>query len=313
VDARDFGNTLGMGSVTVADDQLPPSAPPAATATAGGRCYQDIVFAQTIGYRPLLMDLHVPERDEAAPVIMCIYGGGFAMGSHKTDRPGAYLTRRLVAEGFAVARPQYRHSREARFPAQVHDVKAAVRWLRHHAADVGIDPGRIAAWGSSSGGYLATMLAVTGGTARLEGTVGLVGPSSAIQAAVAWSAPVNITRLPPPPAESPFHRLGADPHDWLLAGRAEDHPELATEATTSTHVSLGSSPLILVHGDADTAIPIEQPEEMVSAYERAGAVVDFAPIPGADHVFDDATREAQATAGISFLLNYLAGAEGPKN
>jgi acetyl esterase/lipase len=181
-----------MGSVAVADDQLPPSAPPVVSVIDGGRCYQDIDFAQPIGYRPLLMDLHVPVRDEAAPVIVCIYGGGFAMGSHKTDTLGAYLTQRLVAEGFAVARPQYRHSREARFPAQVHDVKAAVRWLRHHAADVGIDPGRIGAWGSSSGGYLATMLAVTGGAARLDGAVGLMGPSSAIQAAVAWSAPVNI-------------------------------------------------------------------------------------------------------------------------
>ncbi len=296
-----------MGSVTIADDQLPPSAPPAASVTDLGRCYEDIVFAQPMGYRPLLMDLYVPIRDDATPVVVIIYGGGFAMGSHKTDQLGAELTQQLLADGFAVARPQYRHSREASFPAQVHDVKAAVRWLRHHAGLLRVDPGRIGAWGSSSGGYLATMLAVTGAVAKFEGTVGLVGPSSAIQAAVAWSAPVNIARLPPPPAESPFHRLGVDPHDWLLGDRAKDDPDSARDSATSSHVSASASPLMVVHGDGDAGIPIDQPEEIRSAYQRAGAVIDFTPIPGTGHFFDVATRRAQATAGITFLRNNLVG------
>jgi len=267
--------------------------------------YRDVVFAQPIGYRPLLLDLYLPVADDAVPVVVCIYGGGFAMGSHKTDPLGVYLTERLIAEGIAVARPQYRHSREASFPAPVHDVKAAVRWLRHQASPLGIDTARVGAWGSSSGGYLSTMLAVAGDIPELEGAVGFHGPGSAIQAAVAWSAPVNIGRLPKPPAGSPFHKLGVDPHDWLLGGPVGDHQDLARSASTSTYVSASASPLMVVHGDADSGIPIDQSEELVAAYELAGAVIDFRRIHGADHFFDDQTRAAQATAGISFLRDHL--------
>ena len=296
---------VDMGIVTFSADQLSPSAPPPATVTDKGHMYQDVVFAQPIGYRPLLLDLHLPVADDAVPVVVCIYGGGFAIGSHKTDTLGDYLTDRLLAEGIAVARPQYRHSREASFPAPVHDVKAAVRWLRHYAPPLGIDTAHIGAWGSSSGGYQSTMLAVTGDVPELEGTVGFVGPSSAIQAAVAWSAPVNLGRLPKPPAESPFYKLGVDPHDWLLGGPIAENPDRARDASTSTHVTASASPLKVVHGDADTGIPIDQSEELVAVYELAGAVVDFTRIPGAGHFFDDQTRAAQTTAGISFLRHHL--------
>ncbi len=296
---------VDMGIVSLAADQLSPSAPPPASLTEQGRLYQDVVFAQPIGYRPLLLDLHLPVAGAAVPVVVCIYGGGFAMGSHKTDPLGVYLTERLLNEGIAVARPQYRHSREASFPAPVHDVKAAVRWLRHHASPLGIDTARIGAWGSSSGGYLSTMLAVTGDIPVLEGTVGFVGPSSAVQTAVAWSAPVNLGRLPKAPTESPFYKLRADPHDWLLGGPVGEHQDRARNASTSAHVTASARPLMVVHGDADTGIPIDQSEELVTAYELAGAVIDFKRIPGAGHFFDDQTRAAQATAGISFLRDHL--------
>jgi fermentation-respiration switch protein FrsA (DUF1100 family) len=92
-----------------------------------------------------------------------------------------------------------------------------------------------------------------------------------------------------------------------------EQPGEVTIGSTSTHVSPATSPLMLVHGEADTAIPIDQPEELVSAYERAGAVVDFTPIPGTGHFFDHAAREAKTTAGIGFLHDHLAGTARPRN
>lgn len=294
-----------MSIVNPAADQLLPSPPPSVRAVEAGRPYQDVVFGQPIGYRPLLLDLYLPLARESVPVVVCIYGGGFAMGSHKTDPLGAYLTQRLLGQGIGVARPQYRHSREAAFPAPLHDLKAAVRWLRHYAGQLGIDAAHIGAWGASSGGHLATMLAVTGGEAQMEGYVGFLGPSSIVQAAVAWSAPVDIARLPGPPVESPFHTMGIDPHDWLLGGAVSEHPDRARFASTNTHVTASASPLLVVHGETDASIPIDQAGEIVKDYRCAGTVVEFIRIPGTGHFFDDQTRAAQTTAGIAFLRAHL--------
>jgi len=261
--------------------------------------------ARPLGYRPLALDLVVPEAAEPVPLVVHIYGGAFATGSHKGNPLGARLLSRLLPEGVALAAVQYRHSREAPFPAQIHDVKAAVRWLRHHGDNLGLDTSRFAAWGSSSGGYLATMLAVTADHPDLDGALGITGPSSAVQAAVSWSAPVNIARLPPPPAESPFHAIGADPHDWLLGTRVADAPHLAKAASTSTYVSANAAPLLLVHGEQDAGIPIDQSEEMAAACKRAGVAVELVRVPGAGHFFGDEDRERLITLGLDFLLHHV--------
>jgi acetyl esterase/lipase len=263
--------------------------------------------AQPWGYRPLTLDLVVPKAAERVPLVVQIYGGGFALGSHKTSSLGAQLVDRLLPHGVAVAAIQYRHSREAAFPAQVHDVKAAVRWLRHHGETLGLDGRRFGAWGSSAGGYLATMLAVTADRPDLEGDLGITGPSSAVQAAVSWSAPVNFTRMPPPPTESPFHELDIDPHDWFLGASPATAPHIAIAASTSTYVAAGAAPLHLVHGEQDTGIPIDQSEELAAAYAEVGATVEFVGVPDAGHMFGAADRERLVSRGLDFLLRHFAG------
>lgn len=287
-----------------ARDQLPPGPPPTGERHRGGTLYRDAVVAQPLGYRPLTLDLVVPDAVRPVPLVVHIYGGGFATGSHKGNALGAHLLRRLLPQGVAVAAVQYRHSREAPFPAQVHDVKAAVRWLRHHGADLGLDTSRFSAWGSSSGGYLATMLAVTPDHAALDGALGITGPSSAVQAAVSWSAPVRISRLPPPPAGSAFHAIGVDPHDWFLGAPVAGVPDLAEAASTSTYVGADAAPLHLAHGEQDSGIPIDQSEEMAAAYESAGATFELVRIPGAGHFFGDEDRERLITLGLDFLVRH---------
>jgi acetyl esterase/lipase len=283
--------------------QLPLGPPPPPELGESSIRYRDAVVAQPLGYRPLTLDLVVPKATEPVPLVVHIYGGGFAMGSHKSSALGARLVDRLLPRGIAVAAVQYRHSREAPFPAQVHDVKAAVRWLRHHGDRLGVDGSRFGAWGSSAGGYLATMLAVTPGHPDLDGSLGVTGPSSAVRAAVSWSAPIDFARLPPPPRESPFHAAGADPHDWLLGGRVTEAS--AAAANTSRYVTADAAPLQLAHGDQDTGIPIDQSEEMAAVYEKAGATVDLVRVAGAGHVFGDGDRERLITLGLDFLLRHL--------
>jgi acetyl esterase/lipase len=288
-------------------EQLPPEPPPRPELGDGSIRYCDAVVAKPLGYRPLTLDLVVPKAVEPVPLVVHIYGGAFAVGSHKTSSLGAQLVDRLLPQGVAVAAIQYRHSREASFPAQVHDVKAAVRWLRHHGEALGLDGSRFGAWGSSAGGYLATMLAVTADHSNLEGALGIIEPSSAVQAAVSWSAPVNIARMPPPPVESPFHALNVDPHDWFLGTRAADAPHTAMAASTSTYVGASAAPLHLVHGEEDTGIPIDQSEEIAAAYDRVGATVEFVRVPGAGHFFSDGDRERLITLGLDFLLRHTDG------
>lgn len=288
-------------------DQLPPGSPPRPERRDGSLRYRDAVVAQPLGYRPLTLDLVVPDAAEPVPLVIHIYGGGFATGSHKTNSLGAHLVDRLLPQGIAVAAVQYRHSRESPFPAQVHDVKAAVRWLRHHAETLGLDRSRFGAWGSSSGGYLATMLAVTADHPDLDGRLGITGPSSAVQAAVSWSAPVNLARMPPPPAESAFHALGVDPHDWFLGTRVAEAPGIAMAASTSTYVDTGAAPLQLAHGEHDDGIPIDHSEEIAAAYERAGATVRFERVQGAGHFFGEGDRERLIALGLDFLECHMPG------
>jgi acetyl esterase/lipase len=131
--------------------------------------------------------------DERAPLLIWVHGGAWLGGSYNGPPQGL---QQLLQAGFAVASVQYRFSSAAIFPAQIHDVKGAVRFLRAHADEYNLDPTRFAAWGSSSGGHLATLLATSGGVAEAEGTVGgNLEHSSRIQAAVDYFGPTDLLQM----------------------------------------------------------------------------------------------------------------------
>ena len=133
-----------------------------------------------LGYRPLLLDLYLPGPGASpgqAPVVLFLHGGGWGLGSRTEVGPPfddwqPSFFERLAQAGFAVASADYRLSGEARFPAQLHDAKAAVRWLRRNAGEYRLDGDRIVAWGASAGGHLAALLGLTGDVPGLEGSVG---------------------------------------------------------------------------------------------------------------------------------------------
>ena len=265
-------------------------APPYRAAT-GALHYPGLVYGAVLGYRSLQLDLWVPDSAAPAPLVIWIHGGAWMMGDRQSLpaalRPGQVFEE-LLAAGLAVASIDYRHAREAPFPAQLHDAKAAVRWLRHHADELGLDTSRIGVWGESAGGHLAALLGLTGDRPDLEGGVGLTGPSSTVDVVVDWYGVSDVSTLPtlvPPPhiaaLVSPEDLI--PPVDLLLD--AAD-AQMRADVNPLTHVCSASPPFFLVHGDVDTVVPLEQSRRLAAALTAAGVPTQLEVIGGAGHGFD---------------------------
>ncbi len=205
--------------------------------------------------KPLLLDLHRPAvSDKPLPVVIWIHGGGWRAGSK--DRCPA---RFLVNHGFAVASVNYRLTKEAIFPAQIHDCKAAVRWLRANAGKYGLDPKRIGAWGSSAGGHLAALLGTSGGVADLEGNLGHADRSSRVQAVVDFCGPADFLAW----------KVKRSPEMALFGGTIEEKKELARAASPALHASEDDPPFFIVHGRKDRTVPVRQSQLLDTALKKA--------------------------------------------
>jgi acetyl esterase/lipase len=249
----------------------------------GHSVHRDIVFAEVNGHK-LALDLYLPAK-QRAPLIVWVHGGGWGAGS-KSDMP----LGRLVPEGFAIASVDYRLSGEAPFPAQAHDIKAAIRFLRAKASELGINADRIAISGGSAGGHLAQLVGVTNGNRELEGAVGVTGVSSDVQAIVSFYGMSDFTTIL---QQSTPHGVSVrvPALQAFLGAQPSEKPELARLASPVFHVNAKSPPLLLIHGDEDPQAPFEQSQEMEAAYKKAGARVQFEVIRGGLHggekFFDD--------------------------
>lgn len=278
----------------------------------GGTVRRGLVYASPAGYRPLCLDLYLPAPSRRPfPVVVWIHGGAFMMGS-RSLLPGllavARIFERLPASGIGVAAIDYRLSGEARFPAQLHDVKAAIRWLRARGAEAGVDPDRIGVWGESAGGHLAAMAAVTGGVAELEGDIGLTGPSSVVVVGVDWYGPTDFAMMDrDAPADSAMgHDAPDSPESLLIGAPVQDRSDLVARANPCTWVSTGAPPIQVRHGTRDRLVPFGQSVRFVDALRAVGVDVTFLPVEDADHVFEGAADgPAIVDSAITFLEHHL--------
>jgi acetyl esterase/lipase len=294
--------------------------------------YQDVPYA-VMGTRALSLDLYLPE-DAAGPtpVVVFIHGGGWSGGS---PYPIPRFCATLVERGIAVASVEYRLTSEAgqygpdvavTFPAQIQDVKGAVRWLRAHAADYNLRSGRIGAWGTSAGGHLAALLGTSAGVPELEGdTGGNLAYSSRIQACVDYYGPASFldaeldVTVPPGAVfdhdapESPESRLigwdGADEGIGdIRAHLADPHPpyfgliRLCELANPQTFVAPSAPPFFIAHGTEDRTVPIQQSTRLAHAFELAGVFCDYRQVVGAGHGNVGAATD---DAAIEFLVQHL--------
>ena len=277
--------------------------PPARVAGAGVSVLAGVPYAALPGARPLELDLYLPAQ-RPAPVVVFVHGGGWRLGSRHSAGPAYSETSPFEAvarAGVAVASVDHRLSGEAVWPAQLHDVKAAVRWLRARAGELGVDPRRVYAWGESAGGHLAALLGLTAGDPELEGDVGVTGPSSAVAAVAAWYPPTDLPALP--------GDLGADPaapdsrEAQLLGAPVAAVPDRAAQASPVASVSSAAPPFLLLHGRADRLIPCVQSERLRAALQDAGVPVELTTYDGADHMWlgsPEAAEDALART-IAFL------------
>ncbi len=274
--------------------------PPARTTAEGVRVHSGVPYAALPGVRPLELDLYLPAGPGPAPVVLFLHGGGWRLGSRHSAGPsfvGSRPFEQLAAAGIAVASVDYRLSGEAVWPAQLHDVKAAVRWLRSRAEDLGVDPDRIAAWGESAGGHLAALLGLTG--PELDGEVGVTGAPSTVCAVVAWYPPTHLASVPADPADPTTREA------LLLGAAPADVPELAAQASPVTHAGPAAPPFLLLHGDADRLVPPRQSELLATTLTD----VQFETLTGADHMWlgsPDAAAAALART-TAFLTQHLIG------
>ncbi|NQU12050.1 alpha/beta hydrolase [bacterium] len=235
--------------------------------------------------RKLRLDLYRP-ADGAGPwpVILWVCGGGWR-GCSKDDPP-----RWLAECGFALASIEYRVSGEAIAPANIHDCKAAVRWLRAHAGEHRLDPERIGAWGGSAGGHLVALLGVSHGVAELEGTGGNPDWSSAVRAACDFCGPSDLTRMAIPAVRQRFAVLYEVTAQYL-GGPVEERLDLARLVSPITYASKSSPPLLIVHGQDDDVVPVEESLELHEALQQAGADVTLQVRERTGHGLDVQARD----------------------
>ena len=259
---------------TVAAVALFPCISPAGEAS---RAPKDIAYVEA-GHELQRLDIYLPRTPGPHPLIIWVHGGAWRAGS-KLDMP----LGGLIAQGFAVACLDYRLSTVAPMPAQMHDIKAAIRFLRAHSAEYGFDPKRFAVAGSSAGGHLAALTGTSNGNAELEGELGAhLDQSSDVQAIVSLFGASNLQTIL---SQSTPHGLSVrvPALQLLLGGQPDEKPALAKLASPVTHVSAKVPPLLLIHGDADPQMPIEQSRELDAAYRKAGRPVKFLVMPGSVH------------------------------
>jgi acetyl esterase/lipase len=226
------------------------------------RKYLDIPYAHLSSAEKL--DIYLPDEGEGPfPVIVSIHGGAF-MGGDKADAQVMPMLEGLK-RGYAVVSVNYRLSWEARFPALIQDVKAAIRWIRANAERYRFDKDEIAAWGRSAGGYLSTMLGISAGVKELE-DLGLGNPDQPcnVQAVVDWFGPTNfltmdelLTEGGMPPEAGMEHNGVNSPESLLLGEQITKIPELVKAANPETYITSAAPPFFIEHGTNDDTVPVQ--------------------------------------------------------
>lgn len=275
--------------------------------------HRGLIYASIDGYRALELDLYVPSEASApAPLVVWIHGGAWIFGA-RSQPPGDWdpnlVFQSAIDAGIAVATIDYRHSREAPFPAQLHDAKAAVRYLRTFAPQLGIAADRIAVWGESAGGHLAALVALVNDT-ELEGDVGATGVSSAVRAAVCFYPITDAATLPPTSDLPANGTQPPSPTEMMLEGSPWPYEEGVRRMSPVSYVRSDAPPMLLIHGESDTRVPVSQSRRLAAMMEEANADVRLIGVPGADHLFDGGDPEAHVRTAIEFLAKILQASSG---
>lgn len=272
--------------------------------------FRDIAYAS--GSQKQQLDVFLPVNGTAPyPTVLMIHGGSWEGGDRSEFYNSSFLNA-LLEKGFAVVPVGYRLSGEAVYPAQIHDIKGAVRYLRANAATYQLDTNRMAAWGFSAGAHLAVLAATSGDDATLEGTVGPLGPTSRLQAAVDWFGPTDLLTIQAqvvaqgcPPADdlngpnSPITRL--------LGFQVQTNPTAAARANPIAFLTANDPPMLIAHGLVDCIVPVAQSQQLFDSSQSiqgltAAQLLLYANTDHGDGVF---ATPAATESVLQFLTSQL--------
>jgi acetyl esterase/lipase len=271
--------------------------------------YKDLAYATVSSAQKL--DLYIPATGSGPfPVVIMVHGGGFMMGD-KADGTGLTGVDPLLAAGYAVASINYRLSGEAKYPAQIYDAKAAVRFLRANAKTYNLNPEKFGAWGASAGGNLVALLGTTCGVAELEGAeLGNADQSSCVQAVVDWFGPIDFLKMDEQFAGTSCpqtHNAADSPESKLVGATIQTVPDLVKTTNPMNYIDATDAPFLIQHGSADCNIPPVQGKNLADALGAAiGADnATYTLIDGAGHGGAQFETAENLQVVIGFLDKHL--------
>jgi acetyl esterase/lipase len=257
----------------------------------------NIVYGKE-GGEALKLDLYAPASiTGASPAVVFIHGGGWSAGNKDEFTASC---RAMAARGYVAVTVNYRLAPKHRWPAQIHDVKCAVRWLRANADRYHVDPECIAVSGNSAGGHLALLVGLTRPQDGLEGEGGHASQSSSVRAVVNLAGPTDLTR----PGWAPgMDKLIAD---WL-GGSPKEAPAAYWGASPVSYARPGAPPVLTIHGATDAVVPYEQGQLIDAALRQAHCISSLEPLPNRGHFVDWSREDWQrcATLIADFLDKHL--------
>ena len=331
---------LAFGISAVVEAQLPSPPPDIAadnvlvdrypvqnvTFPNGVRGLPGVIYSKPVGFRPLTLDLYLPlgsvDRPSSGfPLVVFIHGGAWMSGdSHScarfSDFPGVLAT--LSAKGYVVASINYRLSGEAKFPAQVIDAKASIRWLKLNASRYGIDPTHAVVWGASAGAHLAGLVATSRNVGAFEpeqgvelrtsggngGQIPSPDASGSVQGCVLWYGVFDMATIAAQAKQDRVvsHVLPETERQLLgCVGVNECDPERVAAASPVTYVNSKCPPTLLITGTEDTLVPYHQTLEMAERLKSAGVRCELVLLPGINHAFVGKTFEQTRDASLKAL------------
>ena len=241
-----------------------------------GSQVKNLQYAEVDG-KPLLLDLYLPEKPEGSPLVIWVHGGGWKGGSKQNC-----FVKWLSNFGYTVASINYRLVDIAKWPAQLHDCKGAIRWLRANAQTYGYNPDCVIAAGASAGGHLVALLGTTGDNDELEGTVGGNSEqSSRVQAVVDYYGATDFL-LRSRTQSWKVNKPGSVVYN-LLGGPANQLVDKAKQASAKFHVTPNDAPLLVFHGGKDTTVLMNQTDAIEEAYKKHNLPVTVYRLKDAGH------------------------------
>jgi acetyl esterase/lipase len=257
---------------------------------------RDVVYGTAQG-TPLLLDLAMPKTGNGPfPVVVFLHGGGWSEGNRQEMN---HFIEGVAGLGYVGVTVAYRLVPAARFPAQLEDCKAAVRWLRANAAKYRINPKHIGVVGFSAGGHLASMLGVTGKNDGLEGAGGNPDQSSRVQAVVSFFGLTDFSTRDWP------RDLENGVIEPFLGGSFANHADEYRRASPITYVTSDAPPFLFFHGSEDKLVPVDQSKRLGEKLRNAGVFAEVNVLEGEGHGFTDAANQKAMRRMLDFLDAHL--------